>query len=74
MMVAPAGPTLPLATGRRACERDSAEVGKGHEQAALLGVLDDPLGVLLAEHEARGKQLGDGLPHGDVLDHGRGRM
>ena len=54
----------------RAGELDGAEVGEGHEGAALLEVLDDPLRVLLAELRARRERLADGLAAGDVLDDG----
>ena len=49
---------------------DSSKVGKRHQRAALLEILYDPLGVLLAQGRARADGLGDGLPSGDVLDDG----
>lgn len=59
---------------RRARELHGAEVGEGHERVALLKVLDDPLGVLLAELRARGERLAHGLAARHVLDHsGAGR-
>lgn len=49
-------------------EGDSAEVGKGNERAALLVVLNDPLGILLAKRGSRSDRLCDGFALGDVLD------
>ena len=52
----------------RAGELDGAEVGEGHEGAALLEVLDDPLGVVLAERGLAGERVRDGLARAHVRD------
>lgn len=50
---------------------DGAKVGKGDEAAALLKILDDPLGIGLAKGGRGGcEAVRDGLASGLVLDHG----
>lgn len=52
-------------------ERDGAKVGERDKPPILLIVLDDPLGVLLAEGVGGGEALCHGLASRDVLDDGR---
>lgn len=54
--------------GRAVGEGDAVEVGEGHEAQAGLEVLNDPLGVVLAELVGLGREaVGDRLAGGGVL-------
>ena len=54
----------------RAGEGDSAEVSEGNEAAVGLEVLNDPLGIVLAERGLAGEGVGDGRALRVVLDGG----
>lgn len=57
--------------GRGAGEGDGVEVGEGHERAARLVVLDDPLGVVLAElARLAAERVRDALARRQVLERG----
>ncbi|KAI3338316.1 hypothetical protein F4824DRAFT_93166 [Ustulina deusta] len=57
--------------GRGAGEGDAVEVGEGHERAARLVVLDDPLGVVLAQLAALAAEgVRDRLARRQVLEGG----
>lgn len=56
--------------GRGAGEGNSAEVGEGNKGVILLEVLDDPLGIVLAQItiNTTGEGVGNGLASGDVVN------